>query len=384
MKKVVSGIIVLLLLLISMLMWTYNIKQVKAEWTGTVYIRADGSIDPPDAPITTNDNMTYTLIGSITSSGNGIIVERNNIILDCGGNIIQGVGFEWGGIAIQLIEMSNVTIKNANIKDIFEGIDLYKSSNNSLIGNNITDAGEGIFLHGTYEKLSKYNTIFGNNIARSHAEGIRFEYSSDNTIYHNNFVDNHLNVYCFASTNIWDDGYPSGGNHWSNYTGVDANYDGIGDTPYIIDESNQDSYPLVAPISVFNLGVWNGAQCKIDVISNSIISDVQASTLQKIISFNVSGIEGTSGFCRVAISNNIVQNLWQGNYMVLLNGKPWPFNNWTDTKNTYIYINYTHSEHKIVIIPEFPSTMILPPFMLTTLITTVLLMKKRKIERKLP
>ena len=87
---------------------------------------------------------------------------------------------------------------------------------------------------------------------------IWLENSIDNSIYHNNFINNSQQAYFDTSTNAnsWDDGYPSGGNCWSNYTGVDLNsgiyqnetgYDWIGDSPYIIDEDNQDNYPLMSP-----------------------------------------------------------------------------------------------------------------------------------------
>ena len=53
-----------------------------------------------------------------------------------------------------------------------------------------------------------------------------------------------------------DDGHPSGCNYWKDYTGTDfysgpyqneTGSDGIGDTPYVIDENNTDHYPLMSP-----------------------------------------------------------------------------------------------------------------------------------------
>jgi hypothetical protein len=63
---------------------------------------------------------------------------------------------------------------------------------------------------------------------------------------------------------VWDNGYPSGGNYWSNYDGTDSysgpcqnvtGSDGVGDTPYVIDGSNQDNYPLMTPHTPHDLVV---------------------------------------------------------------------------------------------------------------------------------
>jgi hypothetical protein len=187
-------------------------------------------------------------------------------------------------------------------------------------------------------------------------------------------------VYSYNSVNFWDSGYPSGGNYWSNYTGVDADNDGIGDEPYTIDANNTDRYPLVGSINVFDAGIWDGTAYNIDAISNSTVSNFQVDAVQKTISFNVTGVEETEGFCRVTIPHIIVQDLWQDNYTVLLNGEPWPFRNWTDPTYTYIYINYTHSQHEIVIVPEFPSAILLPLFMILSMLAVVF--AKRKIPRR--
>ena len=398
-RKVVSGT-VLMLLLTSMLALAFNIKPAKGEWTGTVYIRADGSIDPPDAPITTNDNITYTLTGNIRSYRDGMVVERDNIVIDGVGYTLQG---DRNARGMYLYGRSNVTIKNINVKEfvtgislsysngiriygnnitenIDNGIHLWESSNNSIFMNEIksnrfgvalrylsyynnifgntfinnglfvwfsyrnvvkdntvngkpliyleglsnykiSDAGQvilvgcsnitvtnvnlsrttvgvelwdtrnsvisgntlkennwcgiylgfskcnnislnsiednyfGIFLYGS----SRYNSISENSIMRNNYGIILGYESSNNKIFHNNFIDNTYQAYSEGAPNTLDDGYPSGGNYWSDYTGVD-NYSGpyqnetgsdrIGDTPYVIDENNVDHYPLMNPYTI--------------------------------------------------------------------------------------------------------------------------------------
>ncbi len=46
-----------------------------------------------------------------------------------------------------------------------------------------------------------------------------------------------------TDTVSWDNG--TTGNYWSNYQGKDNNSDGIADTSYVIDENNQDNFPLI-------------------------------------------------------------------------------------------------------------------------------------------
>ena len=73
----------------------------------------------------------------------------------------------------------------------------------------------------------------------------------NNTIYGNKFVHNAQQAFIFDhGANTWSTGLPTGGNFWSDYDGSDANGDGIGDSPYMIDGANSDPYPLVSGSSI--------------------------------------------------------------------------------------------------------------------------------------
>ena len=289
-RKTISGI-VLTLLLVGMVTLTFNVQPVEAS--ETIYIRADGSVEGT-THISSVDNITYTFTDNIYDE---IVVERNNIVIDGAGYTLQGTG-AWDSKGISLSGRSNVTIKNTEIKSFWHGILFDSSSNNTVSGNSITNNDDGIRLSNSSD-----NTISGNNITANEWDGIRLSNSSDNTIsgnnitnnehgiwltvssnynsvsgnkitnnwggirlydssdnkfHHNDFVDNTQQIYNYenASTNVWDDGYPSGGNYWSDYGGSDSysgpyqnltGSDGIGDTAHVIDENNQDNYPLMNP-----------------------------------------------------------------------------------------------------------------------------------------
>jgi parallel beta-helix repeat protein len=135
-----------------------------------------------------------------------------------------------------------------------DGIAVDDCSNVTVSGNNMTGNGEsGITLYSTVYTCYD-NAVFGNSVIRNRY-GISLNTSFNNTIYHNNFINNAQQAVISGSEpNTWDNGYPSGGNYWNDYNGTDVysgpyqnvtGSDGIGDTPYVIDANNTDHYPLV-------------------------------------------------------------------------------------------------------------------------------------------
>jgi len=184
-----------------------------------VYIRADGSIDPASAPITTSDSTTYTLTDNFNGS---IIVQKDNIVFDGsnhvvnGFNVIEDLYNEYG---IVLSNVTGVTIKNTMLMNSYDAIYLNQSSNSQIINNTIYDVGYGIRLYGMDEYQPYNNTISANNITacyqgiilyntinntivantlQRNTYGLYINEAYNNTIYHNDFVNSQIQAYCLS------------------------------------------------------------------------------------------------------------------------------------------------------------------------------------------
>jgi parallel beta-helix repeat protein len=199
------------------------------------------------------DVSLKNLLAGIVFRNTSSSTIRNAIVLNCSGNNVL-LSNSHGNILTNCTLMSNSGPYSIILA-------LGESSNNTVSdtvieGGNVIMPGKpyrtGISLYDCSYNLITRNTLINNS------EAIFLEYANNNTIYHNNFINNPdpvgFPIPPIIQNNTWDNGYPSGGNYWSNYNGTDSNLDGIGDTPYIIDANNTDHFPLMYPYgSIKNL-----------------------------------------------------------------------------------------------------------------------------------
>ena len=201
---------------------SYGIHMTGATYTGNII--KDNTIAGRTAGIYANTDTTT--------------IERNTII---------------DGSAALYLQSKTATINYNKIINSSYGIRLYYSvattSSHNIRNNKLVGCEWAIEL--TY---SSGNTFKANWI-QENTWGIFMSFSGSNTFYQNNFVNNNVQTAAGTSSNTWSSG--GQGNDWSDYTGTDANHDGIGDTPYLIVPIGQDNYPLMDTWSEHDVSIEN-------------------------------------------------------------------------------------------------------------------------------
>jgi len=177
----------------------------------------------------------YFVISNVKISGASqaaifLSYVENATVKDC------AVSGNWIGIALNFA--SSNLIKNCTMSANTDGIHLYFSHDNQILRNDMLKNDTGIWLD-----ASNNSDIIGNMIASSHM-GVYLDLGAQgNLLYNNAFMDN-LHSAHSVDVNMWDkDGR---GNYWSDWKAIDADNDGVWDSPFVIrSQGDQDNFPLV-------------------------------------------------------------------------------------------------------------------------------------------
>src|SRR3990170_1348294 len=173
----------------------------------------------------------------VSVGGDGIVVE---------GNVIG----DSGGSGIYVYRTTDALIRNnqvfgARTRGIIVTHGAQPAYGSTVVRNYVEGSGWGIMSEQT-QGLIRGNTLRGNGV------GVELRLGS-NQVDHNHFEFNTVQARDTVPGNAWDDGYPSGGNWWSDYAGDDLysgpgqdipGSDGIGDAPQPVPTFGVDRYPF--------------------------------------------------------------------------------------------------------------------------------------------
>ena len=384
----------LVLLCAGAFMLAFNVRLVRAQAPETVYINSDGSVSPSSAPISTVDNVTYTFTGNISyPTYYGIVVDRSNIVIDGNGYALQGFNDSGTGLSNQ---MSNVKIEDINIKSFSDGIYLDTSSNDTVSDNSVTaNGGTGVLLADSsndtisrnaetanYDGIwldysSGNNIVSGNNATGNSAYGIDLQDSSNyNTVSGNTATASSYGIYLDGSSNNTVNGNEATANSDSGiyiYSSFDCIVSG--------NNVSANTYD----------GIYLGTSYNNIVSSNNVTANSEDGIYLENSSNNIIYHDNFVGNSVQAYANSTsLGNAWNLGY-------PSGGNYWSDyqTKypnaaeidssgiwNTPYAIDANNTDYyplmnQVAVVPEFQPFMLLPLFMMITLLGAVGFKKRR-------
>ncbi|MDH5448228.1 MAG: PKD domain-containing protein [Candidatus Bathyarchaeota archaeon] len=221
-----------------------------ASFGDTVYVRAatyyEDVVVNQTILLIGEDPETTILDGKVESPRILGVVASDVVISNF---TIQNTRVDLPAYGVSIKDSQNVTLNNVIVKNCYTGIWLYNASHCEMLNN--------IIVNNTFNGIdlpsgSSNNSIVSNSIILN-TKGLLIQAPTcqNNTFYHNNFVNNTIQIeVLWAGPNTsWDNG--TEGNYWSDYTGEDDGSggrvagDGIGDTeiPWL----GVDNYPLMEP-----------------------------------------------------------------------------------------------------------------------------------------
>jgi len=189
-RKIVSGTM-LTLIFITTLRLAFTIQQVEAG--DTIYIRADGSVDPDTAPIQREGDV-YTFSNDIYNSS--IVIERDNVILDGQSYTLQGTEV-MGSHGISFSQKSNITLKNIQIEAFDSGVYFSASSGITISDNHILDNRVCITAHSNVYGCE----ITRNNIVNNSNGFVLHNNCSSNIVSFNNITNGNNAILLYDSHN---------------------------------------------------------------------------------------------------------------------------------------------------------------------------------------
>lgn len=282
------------------------------------------------------------------------------------GNVITAPSrpFPQSAYGIRVENSIDCLIEGNNVSNNIGGIHLENSTGCTVIGNIVFQNGQGVRLYSPCQD----NRILGNTVFNNSYDGMIEAMPGNQTLegnifVHNNFINNSKPFIYKVEGCLWDDG--AEGNYWTAYQGVDLNRDGVGDSPYQVG-LEQDNHPLMGQYWEYEVQKGDDAFL-IGLICNSSVSGFQYNGT--VVNFSVVGENGTSGFCRVRVPMSLVSQPYQ----VFVNGTAVSYDLLPISNNTlsHLYFIYELSTKEVVIIPELPTLILFPLFMLVTLLTII-------------